>query len=558
VRLTTIIEHNPHTVFFTVLEEKMLRKIVGILVFTLLLSLSVAVAQDDTFALTIMHTNDVHGFYAANDAKKDASTDGGAARQMAVINQIRAEGVNNILIDAGDRFTGTLFHQQWRGQDAARIMNAMGYSVMTIGNHEFDDGDDGLVAFADAIQFPLISANITFGANLADKIQPYTVVEVVGQKIGFIGLTPPDTGILSSPGADVVFSDDVLGATQAAVDALTAEGVNKIILLSHLGFFGDQALAPQLKGVDIIAGGHSHSLLSNTYAGAEGAYPTAVKDADGNRVYIVQAGSSLKYMGRLNVVWDKDGVVTSASGDTILLSRYITPDPDMQAIVDELRAPITELTAQPVGESSVFLVGDRKVCRAEECNLGNLITDAMRAYSGAQIAITNGGGIRSSVPAGADIPADLTLAEPYTVTLGDVLSVLPFGNLVATMDLKGADVVAALENGVSQVENGAGRFPQVSGVRFTWDGSKDAGSRIVSVEVLGADGQYAAIDPEATYTVVTNDFMRRGGDGYAMFKDNAVNPYDGGSPLDVALADYIRANAPIAPAVEGRITRADG
>jgi len=536
----------------------MLRKTVGILLLTLLLSLSVATAQDDTFALTIMHTNDVHAAYAPVDPKRDATTDGGAARQMTVVNQIRAEGGNSILIDAGDRFTGTLFHQQWRGQDAARIMNAMGYSVMAVGNHEFDDGDDTLVSFVDSLEFPLITANITFGANLAEKIQPYTVLEVAGQKIGVIGLTPPDTAILSSPGPDVQFGQDLVAPVQAAVDALTAEGINKVILLSHIGFVGDQALVPQLKGVDVVVGGHSHTLLSNAYTGAEGTYPVVANDADGNRVFIVQAGSSLRYMGRLNVVWDKDGLVTSASGDVILLSRYIAPDPDMQALIDELRAPITELTAQPIGDTSVFLVGDRSVCRAAECNLGNLITDAMRAYSGAQIAITNGGGIRSSVPVGTDVPAELTLAEAYTVTLGDVLTVLPFGNLVSTMELKGADVVAALENGVSQVENGAGRFPQVSGIRFSWDGSKEAGSRIVSVEVLGADGQYAAIDPEATYTVVTNDFMRRGGDGYSMFKDNSINPYDGGSPLDVVLGDYIRANAPIAPAVEGRITRVDG
>jgi 5'-nucleotidase len=203
------------------------------------------------------------------------------------------------------------------------------------------------------------------------------------------------------------------------------------------------------------------------------------------------------------------------------------------------------------------LVGDRKVCRVEECNLGNLITDAMRAYSKAQIAIENGGGIRSNVPVGADIPADLKLTDTLKVTEGDILTVLPFGNVVATFELKGSDVIAALENGVSQVEGGAGRFPQVSGIRFSWDGSKEFGSRIVSVDVLGADGTYSPIDPDATYTVATNDFMRIGGDGYAVFKDKAINPYDGGSPLDLVLADYIKANSPVNPQVEGRITRVD-
>jgi 5'-nucleotidase / UDP-sugar diphosphatase len=535
----------------------MLRKIGTGVLAALLLTIPVVSAQEDTFSLTIMHTNDVHGGYGPYDAGRDATTDGGVTRQMTVVNQIRAEGGNSILIDAGDRFTGTLFHQQWLGEDSARIMNAMGYDVMTAGNHEFDNGDAVLEAFVDAIEFPFITANVTFTGTLADKIQPYTVLEVGGEQIGVIGLTPPDTAILASPGEGTVFSDDLAGAVQGAVDALTEAGVNKIILMSHIGLGADQALVPQLSGVDVVVGGHSHTLLSNAYTGAAATYPVVLEDSTGANVYIVQAASSLRYMGRLNVQWDAEGVVTSASGDVILLSRYIAPDPTMQELIDELRVPIEALTATPVGDSEVFLVGDRAVCRATECNLGNLITDAMRAYSGAQIAITNGGGIRSNVPVGEPTPADLVLAAPQTVTLGDVLTVLPFGNLVSTFELTGADVIAALENGVSRVEDGSGRFPQVSGIRFSWDGSLEAGSRIVSVEVLGEDGSYTALDPAATYTVVSNDFMRRGGDGYSVFAENALNAYDGGNPLDVVVADYIRLNSPVNPQIEGRITRMD-
>ncbi len=536
----------------------MLRKISLVLVLAIAAVFSsVAFAQDESFNLTIMHTNDVHGAYGPYDAKGDMTTDGGAARQMTVINQIRAEGGNSILLDGGDRFTGTLFSQQWRGEEASRIMNIMKYDAMTVGNHEFDDGDATLAKFVDSVNFPVITSDVTFGADLKDKIKPYTILEVNGQKIGVIGLTPPDTAILSSPGPDVKFMSDLVGTVQPIVDDLTTQGINKIILLSHIGLLVDEDLATKVSGIDIIVGGHSHSLLSNAYTGAEGVYPVVVKDKDGKNVYIVQAGSSLKYMGRLNVVFDKDGAVTSASGDTILLSRYIAPDPEMLKVVDELRVPISTLTKQEIGESGVFLVGDRKVCRAEECNLGNFVADAMRAYSKAQIAITNGGGIRSNVPVGADIPADLKLASPIKITEGDVLTVFPFGNVVSTFELKGSDVIAALENGVSQVEAGAGRFPQVSGIKFSWDGSKEAGKRIVSVDVLGADGSYSAIDPKATYTLASNDFMRRGGDGYSVFKDNAINPYDGGSPLDLVLADYIKVNSPINPQVEGRITRVD-
>jgi 5'-nucleotidase len=235
------------------------------------------------------------------------------------------------------------------------------------------------------------------------------------------------------------------------------------------------------------------------------------------------------------------------------VSRYIAPDPEVESLLAELQGPIEELVATPVGETNVFLVGDRAVCRARECNLGNLITDAMRVETGAQIAITNGGGIRSNVPVGEDTPEDVTLAEPYTVTLGDVLTVLPFGNLVSTFELTGADIVASIEHGISRRADGAGQFPQVSGLRYTFDPAAEVGSQVVSVEVENEDGTYSPIDPAATYTVVSNDFMRRGGDGYELFANNAINPYDFGRPLDQVVADYIAANSPVTADVEGRI-----
>lgn len=515
-----------------------------------------AVAQDEeeTFSLTILHTNDTHSHHEPN-----AAGDGGAARQAAVVNQIRAEGGNLLLLDAGDRFTGTLFHQQYRGQDSVQIMNAIGYDGMTLGNHEFDDGDEVLADFVDGVEFPVVTANVDFSGSpeLAGKVPPSAVIDVAGEQVGIIGLVTADTPTISSPGEGLTFDADYAAVTQAVVDDLTAQGVDKIILVTHIGLDKDKEVAAGTRGVDLIVGGHSHSLLSNAYQASVAEYPVVVNDLDGAPVSIVQAGEYDQYLGRVDVTFDAAGVVTEAAGDTILLSRFITPDPEVAGIIETLAAPIEELKQTPVGETNVFLVGDRAVCRVAECNLGNFVTDAMRAETGAQIAITNGGGIRSNVPVGAETPADVALPAPLQVTLGDVLTVFPFGNLVSTFSLTGADVVAALENGVSLVEEGAGRFPQVSGIRYSWDGSKPTGSRLVSVEVLGTDGTYTPIDPAATYTLVSNDFMRRGGDGYEVFATNAVDPYDFGKPLDQVLQEYIAANSPIAPMVEGRITRVD-
>ncbi|MCD4684910.1 MAG: 5'-nucleotidase C-terminal domain-containing protein [Anaerolineae bacterium] len=500
-------------------------------------------AQDDeTFALTIMHTNDTHAHHQPN---RDG--DGGVARQMTVVNQIRAQADNTLLLDGGDRFTGTLFHQQYLGQDNVQIMNMLGYDAMTLGNHEFDNGDTILGMFLDGLNFPVATANVdvSASADLAGKFTPYVVLDVGGEQVGVIGLVTPETEILASPSDDVVFDYDLVGVTQGVVDELTAMGVNKIILLTHVGYSGDLALAVAVSGVDIIVGGHSHTLLSNTLAAAEGDYPTVIESPAGEPVLVVMAAEHNEYLGYLEAEFDAAGVAVDWDGEPILLSQYITPDPAMETLVAELAAPLEELKNTVIGETAVFLVGDRAVCRVEECNLGNLICDAIMDNTGADIVFQNGGGIR----------ADIDLGE---VTMGQVLTVLPFGNLISTLELTGADVWAALENGVSQVEDGAGRFPQVAGIHFTWDGSLEAGSRIISVDVLDKDtGEYVPLDLEAIYYVATNDYARNGGDGYAMFEDNAINPYDYGAPLDTTVADYIAANSPVAPEVEGRITRVD-
>jgi 5'-nucleotidase len=525
----------------------MLRKFALCFLLVLLAAVSPVAAQDETFALTILHTNDTHAGH-----EPQSSGDGGVARQAAVVSQIRGEVENVLLLDAGDRFTGSLYHTQYLGQDQVRIMNLLGYDAMTLGNHEFDNGDDILARFIEGLDFPVVAANIDASASplLADMWVPSVVLEVGGQQVGIIGLTTADTVNIASPGPELVFSSEYAAVANEAAAALVEQGVNKIILLTHVGIEVDLPLVTQLENIDVVIGGHSHTLYSNIYKAATDVYPLKFDSAAGEPVYYVQAGSNNVYLGRLNVVFDAAGLVTSASGDSILLSRYITPDAAMSDLLAELAGPIEELRNTSIGATTeVLLVGDRTVCRVEECNLGNLIADALRAETGAQIAIMNGGGIRANI-------------EPGEITLGEVLTVHPFGNLISTFSATGADVVAALENGVSGlvVENGLvkragapGRFPQVSGLRFTADPTQEPGSRIVSVEVMGEDGEYAPIDLEAVYSLATISFIRTGGDGYSMFAENAINPYDFGRVDYEATRDYLAANTPITAQVEGRI-----
>jgi 5'-nucleotidase len=493
------------------------------------------------YSLTILHTNDFHArfepisrFDSGCSAEDNAEGKcfGGTARLVTAIADARARTNNSILVDGGDQFQGTLFYTYYKGAAAAEFMNQLGYDGMTVGNHEFDDGPEVLKGFMDSVQFPVLMSNADVSAEplLADTLMKSTVIERGGEKIGMIGLTPEDTHELASPGPNVTFSDPV-AAVQAEVDKLTEMGVNKIVVLSHSGYNVDLDVAANTTGVDVIVGGHSNTLLGDD-EDAAGPYPTMVGDTA-----IVQAYAYGKFLGELNVTFDDNGVITEAAGAPLLIDASVVEDEATVARVAELAVPLEEIRQRVVAETAASIEGDRSVCRAMECEMGNLIADAMLdrvADQGIQIGFQNSGGIRASIDAGE-------------VTMGEVLTVLPFQNTLSTFQVTGAAMIAALENGVSQHEDGSGRFPQVSGMSFTVDLSQEPGSRISDIMVDGA-----AIDPAAVYGVVSNNFVRNGGDGYSMFED-AMNAYDFGPDLADVTAEYIAANAPYQPYTDGRI-----
>ncbi len=511
-----------------------------------MLAVTATMATAD-YTLTILHTNDFHArfepisrFDSGCSAEDNAEGKcfGGSARLATAIAEARARSNNSILVDGGDQFQGTLFYTYYKGALAAEMMNKMGYTAMTVGNHEFDDGPEVLRGFVDTVNFPVLMSNADVSAEglLADAIQKSVVIEQGGEKIGLIGLTPQDTDELASPGPNVSFSDPV-AAVQGEVDKLTAMGVNKIVVLSHSGFVVDQKVAAETTGVDVIVGGHSNTLLSNTAERASGPYPTMVGDTA-----IVQAYAYGKFLGELNVTFDDAGAITATSGDPIIMDGGVAEDAGTKARIAEAAGPLEEIRSKVVANSAAPIEGDRSVCRVMECQMGNLVADAMLdrvADQGVTIAIANSGGLRASIDAGE-------------VTMGEVLTVLPFQNTLATFQISGQGVIDALENGVSQVEEVKGRFPQVAGLKFVWDASVAPNEgRVQSVMVKAGDG-FAPIDPAATYTVVTNNYVRNGGDGYKMFKDG-MNAYDFGPGLEVVLADYMAAQGAYTPYTDGRI-----
>lgn len=521
-------------------------------------SMSSARADGQTFTLNVLHINDMHsriesisGFdntCPAGDVEENKCF-GGVGRIATKIRErrdaLRADGANVITLDAGDQFQGSLFYTTYKGRAEGEFMNKIGFDAMALGNHEFDDGPDVLAEFVDLLEFPVISGNTVIGDSegLAGKVDEWLVLDVGGQKVGILSVLTPDTATIASPGPNVSFREEIEYLKDAVSRIRSEQGVDKVLLLSHVGFVKDQQIAAEVDGIAAIIGGHSHTLLSNSVDGAP-AYATLVENPSGRAVPIVQAYAYSKYLGELSLTFDDDGYVTEAAGDTILLDGSVEPDAEIEARIAELAGPIETMKATEVGEVAADIDGSRESCRSKECEMGNLITDAILARVGSSeitIAIQNGGGIRASIGAGM-------------ATVGDVLTVLPFQNTLATMKLTGADLVASLEAAVSGIEDGAGKFPQVAGLRYTLDLSVAPGEgRIKQVEVGDGD-QWRAIEMEKLYGVATNDFVRKGGDGYALFAANAVDPYDYGPGLEDVVAEYIAHNAPYQPKLEGRIT----
>lgn len=492
------------------------------------------------YQLRVLHTNDTHA-HLDNIARRVTAV--GAARND-----------HTLLLDAGDVFSGTLYFNQFSGLADLFFMNELKYDAMTFGNHEFDKGPGTLAEFIKQAKFPFVSANLDFSADSNLKglshsglgkpgeqgqIYPAVIKEIAGEKVGIIGLTTPETSVLSSPGPGIKFADEVQSA-QKQVDALEAEGVNKIIVLSHLGYTVDQDLAEAVDGIDVIVGGHSHTKLS----------APEVHHAEQEPTLIVQTGEYNQNLGQLDVTFDSTGKLTAWKGELIALDAkddagnfLIKSDAAVEAKLKEYAAPLEELKKTVIGKSDVVLDGERGSVRKQETNLGDLIADGMRSKvmsivkeTGVKgyVTIQNGGGIRASIQAG-------------DITLGDLLTTMPFGNNLTALKMTGAEITAALENGVSGVEDGEGRFPQVSGLRFYYDSTKPGeviddvtgkktqnGQRIVKVQVQNEDGTYADIDPKAYYIVATNSFMAGGGDFYASMKQAK----DDGRFYELNLVDY--------------------
>ncbi|MBB6176005.1 2',3'-cyclic-nucleotide 2'-phosphodiesterase (5'-nucleotidase family) [Anoxybacillus tengchongensis] len=466
--------------------------------------------------ITFIHTNDTHGRVIANTQNGEM----GFAKIAKIAQDARQKNKQTLLVDLGDTFHGTTYVNLNNGQTVVDLMNAMKYDAMVPGNHDFNYGQNRLLELKQAVQFPVVSGNIY--KNGQPFLPAYTIKQVGKKKIALVGLTATDTAVKTNPAGivGITFADEEATLKQL-VDELKGK-VDHIVVLSHAGLQTDEKLANNVSGVDVILGGHSHDTIEA---------PKKFKYA-----YVSQAFEYGKALGQTNLLFYK-GKLIGVNGFLYRDSATKQEDATVRAIVDTYKNNIDATLQQVIATIDVNLDGERANVRTKETNLGNLVADAMRQALQTDVALTNGGGIRASIPKG-------------NVTRNHILTTLPFANTLVKVSMSGADLKKALEHGVRLYPEQNGGFPHVSGIRFTFDATKPAGSRVTSVQINGQP-----LDEAKTYTVATNDFIAKGGDGYDMFKTNKLE-FDSGELLSTVVINYLQSQKPIS-AVEGRITVAN-
>lgn len=472
--------------------------------------------------ITILHVNDTHGRLLPELAKTvDPTTPvGGAAYLAAAIEDERAKNPDGtLMLSAGDMFQGTPISNVLRGEPMIEVMNALRFDALTLGNHEFDWGRSILLALSRKAAFPFVSANLsTPEGGSPEGIKPYVMLERKGITIAVIGLITTDVAFTTNPEyvKDLTVSDpkDVL---PGIIDQVRKQGARLVVVLSHSGLDVDEEIARTIPGIDLIVGGHTHTAVTKPVIVG----PTA----------IVQAGSYGIWLGITTVKLAASGGTNppEITGELKLIHAGPSDrfDRTIAAIVDGYDARIREKYAQVIGETTIDL--ELEGSRERETALGDLVCDIMRAATGAEIAFQNGGGLRSSINKGK-------------ITLEQAFMLLPFDNVVVTLDLTGATIRGLFEHSAQSV-NG---ILQQAGVTVVYNAAKPAGQRVVSILVAGQP-----LDDARTYRVVTNDFLLAGGDGFIGFKEGRTIVY--GPELRDLFVDYLKKNSPVKPVIEQRI-----
>ncbi|KAG6919896.1 hypothetical protein DXG01_015604 [Tephrocybe rancida] len=498
----------------------------------------------DPFNLTIYHVNDIH---AHLDEIKTTGVDcinpaqgcyGGYARIKGVVDAKRPSSNNSLFLNIGDEFQGTLFYGFYGGEKIADTINQLGFDAMTLGNHEFDKGEEYLGTFLKNLTIPIVCANIDTKEPVINfTVKPYKIFPQY--KTAVIAVTTDTIPSISNPNKDTVFSDPIATAQFWADYVYAHEDVERVIAMTHIGYAVDIDLAKQTRGIHMIVGGHSHTLLGDM-DGAAGKYPTIETNLDGEEVFVVTAWRYGVYLGYIDVEFD-GRKVSSYTGGPILLDNKTEQDTKLFKEIKDWRGPFEEFSALVLGSSEVDL--DQTACSKKECTLGDIVCDAMlddrAGKSTVDGCLINSGGVRATITAG-------------NVTRGDVLSAFPFGNALTEVKFSGADLLKVFEGVVSGISQFNGKklssFAEVGSFRITYNPKNDVGKRLIKLEI-GQGDQLKQVDPSTQYNIVTTDFCAGGGDNiFPVVSDYVV--------LDTQaeiLTSYIQKSNPVKNITQGRI-----
>ena len=499
------------------------------------------------------HVNDVH---AHLDEFSSSGTDceepeegcyGGYARIKSMVDELKEEHPDNLWLNAGDEFQGTLFYSFYGPEKIAETINELDFDVMTLGNHEWDGGDDELGEFLNNITVPVVSCNIESEHEvLGERIKKYHIFE--DKNLAIIGATTPETPSIANVGEGTKFLDPV-EEVQKAVDEIRDEypDVKYIVALTHLGYEEDQELAENTEGISLIIGGHSHTLLGDM-EDAEGEYPTIIENKNGDEVFVVTSYRWGEYLGSINLLYDEEGKIMGYRGAPIHLTNSTKQDEDLQEQIEEWRGPFEEFAAEVVGSTDAALV--QETCQDGDCLLGQVMTDAMLEYrqnvtegsdaSGPDFALINAGGIRAEIDEG-------------DITRGEVLTSFPFGNAVVELTYSGEELRSILEGCVSGENQESGEevtswFQVSKGIKIEYNPDNEPGNMLVSVEIGGEP-----LDDEKDYRVVTLDFLAGGGDSIFPETDDFATL----DLQDEVLIQYFEAHPDLSPELEERVVETD-
>jgi 5'-nucleotidase/UDP-sugar diphosphatase len=478
--------------------------------------------------IRILYLNDFHGFAEPHQPIGSLGQIGGIAFLAGEVNRLRQERPT-LLLSAGDMIQGHPWANLFEGKSTIEVMNAMGFSAMVLGNHEFDYGQKILTIRIKEAQFPILTANILG----LPGIQPYLIKEIAGIKIAIIGLVTEETPIATHPknveGLTFISAQE---STQKALQEL-GHRPDLVLVLSHLGLPADRRLAQSVKGINVIIGGHTHTRIET---------PAKINDT-----IIVQAWEHAKVLGVLDLTIQDRKVITFQGKLIPIGPDRQKPDPLVTKIVDHYKNQSAAMLDEIIGEALVDLQG--KGARSRETNLGDLVADVLREETKADVALMNAGGLRADILKGP-------------IRMKDLFSVLPFPNHLVVLRVTGLELKEILEYGLSDLSGTGGQFPQVSGIRLHYQSPTSSGQRITSIWV-----QEKPLDPETWYTLATNDFLVAGGDGYGMLKEIIQNKndeqaqkprvilFDSGREIRDIIINFIKEKKQISTTLDRRIQK---